>query len=270
MCSASCYHGEESSHDPSSAFYRGKQKPNPKSLIKEQNTYFDILKKYDAKILLATPTEGAFDQVFTRDPLFVIGDILFLSNMKESVRKIERYGLQSLLSSVSSDIIEVPKNIVLEGGDVLVHGKDIFVGQSMRTTIDAVHFLKKTLGNKYRVHSIVLEKNRQYNTRLLHLDVAFAILSPRYALVYGEGIEKESLKIIKKFFEPILIDAAEQWTLGANVFCVDNNVVVMQSQHDRIKKELLDRGFIIEAVNMSETSKRGGALRCTTCPLERE
>lgn len=253
-----------SKNNPTCMFFSGDKRPHLEDLIREQNLFFEILKKHDIRLTFATLLENASAQVFTRDIAFVIGDKFFVSNMRQPSRKIEREGITDILKEIENEIIEVPSDIYLEGGDVLVHGKTVYVGEGLRTTKEAIKFLKDKLGCSYEVVPIKLKKG------ILHLDVVFTIVGENLAIVYTDGIYKNSLEKLKKSFDFIMIDKDEQFSLGTNVLCINKKTVVVQKQHTRIIKELEKRGFSVESVDFSQMSKRGGALRCTTCPLFRE
>ena len=253
-----------SKNNPTCMFFSGDKRPLLADLINEQNMFFDILKKHSVQLTFSTLLENASAQVFTRDIAFVIGNKLFISNMKQPSRRKEREGISNILKEIENEIIEVPSDIFLEGGDVIVCGKTIYIGEGLRTTKQAISFLKEQLDQSYKIIPIKLKKN------MLHLDVVFTVVDDNLAIVYPNGIYKRSLEQIKKSFEFIEIDKDEQFSLGTNVFCIDKKTVVVQKQHTHIIKELRKRNFNVEIVDFSQMSKRGGALRCTTCPLFRE
>ena len=67
------------------------------------------------------------------------------------------------------NIINVPSDIYLEGGDIVVDNKLVYVGISERATMDGVSFLRKVLGNDYSVIPLKLKP------KFLHLDVVLVI-----------------------------------------------------------------------------------------------
>ena len=85
--------------------------------------------------------EDAKGQMFTRDLAFVIGDKFFISNMRKENRKPAIKGWHHIIDTIDKEnIIKVPDDIYLEGGDILVDNKTIYVGISERTTTDGVNF----------------------------------------------------------------------------------------------------------------------------------
>ncbi|MCI9434354.1 MAG: hypothetical protein HFI86_03630 [Bacilli bacterium] len=238
--------------------------PTKEAILEEQKCFWDELKKHGINLLIAEQVDGAKGQMFTRDLAFVIGDKFFISNMKKENRRLAINGWHKIIDQIDSNkIIKVPSNIYLEGGDILVDNKTIYVGISERTTMEGVSFLNNVLGEDYSVVPIKLKP------KFLHLDVVFTIVNHNLALIYKDGIEKESYELLDKFTK-IEVTEQEQFELATNVFSIDSKIVIMNSNHKRIANELKKFNINIIPINLSQTAKDGGAFRCTTCPLERE
>lgn len=238
--------------------------PSKESILLEQKHFWEELKKLGVNILVADQVDGAKGQMFTRDLAFVIGDKFFISNMKKENRKLAINGWSNIINQLDSEnIIKVPSNIYLEGGDILVDRNTIYVGISERTNMDGVEFLKNVLGDTYSVVPLKLKP------KFLHLDVVFTIINPNLALVYKDGFEEKSYKLLEKYTK-IEVTEEEQFQLATNVVVVDSKTIIINSNHKRIIQELKKFGFNIISLDLSETAKDGGAFRCTTCPIERE
>lgn len=240
------------------------KKIDKNKILSEQDKFWTLLKKIEINILVASNVDGAKGQMFTRDLAFVIGNKFFISNMKKENRKKAINGWTKIIEQINpKDIVNVPSNIFLEGGDVIIDNKTVYVGISERTTMEGVKFLKKTLGSEYQVIPLKLKP------KFLHLDVVFTIINPNLALIYKDALEDESYKLLEKY-EKIEITKEEQFELATNVFVIERNKIIMNSSHKRIQKILQDKGLEIITLDISETAKLGGAFRCTTCPVNRE
>lgn len=238
--------------------------PTKEDILREQKDFWDVLKSYGVDVRVAAQVEGAKGQMFTRDLAFVIGEKLFISRMKKENRRAAIEGWEAILSEISNEqIVRVPDDIILEGGDVLVDGNTLYVGVSERTNMQGVEFLKDTLGSTYKIVPLQLKE------KFLHLDVVLTIVNPKLALVYRDGLEEESYKMLDDY-EKIEITEEEQFELGTNVFVLDEDTVIVNAEHKRIIEKLEEHGLTILPLDFSETAKDGGAFRCTTCPLERE
>lgn len=240
------------------------KKIDKNKILSEQNKFWSLLKKSKIDVLVASNVDDAKGQMFTRDLAFVIGNKFFISNMKKENRKKAINGWNKIIEQINTqDIVNVPSNIFLEGGDVIVDDKTVYVGISERTTMEGVQFLNETLGNEYQVIPLKLKP------KFLHLDVVFTIINPNLVLIYKDALEDESYKLLEKY-EKIEITKEEQFELATNVFVIEKNKILMNSSHKRIKKILQDKGLDIITLDISETAKLGGAFRCTTCPINRE
>ena len=240
------------------------KKIDKNKILSEQNKFWSLLKEFKIDVLVASNVDDAKGQMFTRDLAFVIGNKFFISNMKKENRKKAINGWNKIIEQINPQyIVNVPSNIFLEGGDVIVDDKTVYVGISERTTMEGVKFLKETLGNEYQVIPLKLEP------KFLHLDVVFTIINPNLVLIYKDALEDESYKLLEKY-EKIEITKEEQFELATNVFVIEKNKILMNSSHKRIQKILQDKGLDIITLDISETAKLGGAFRCTTCPINRE
>lgn len=245
--------------------------PSVEELMKEHDEFVSVLERHGTEIVYADIVPGAIDQMFTRDPYVAIDDNIMICNMKEVGRKKEIAGIKKLLKKIDkSKVIHVPKDAIVEGGDVIVHNDTIYVGQNgLRTDARGLEFVKKVFGDRYDVVPINLQKSK-IGKDILHLDCAFNPLSSNEALVFADGIHDKSMGRIRKRFDPIGVSEEEQFELGTNVFGIGNKCVVAQKRHYRIIGALERKGFKVEQVELSKTAKLGGAFRCTTCPIERE
>lgn len=252
-------------HDPindNQTIYYKKSPPDKKKLLLQQEAFFDVLRKHNVSLVFSKSLDDCPDQLNTRDPSFVIGNTFFVSSMKESLRKKEKEGLVEIINTLDANIVYLD-DCTIEGGDVIVADKTVFVGVSRRTTHEGVQKLESHLGNAYQVVPIELKQG------YLHLDTVFNVLSEKLALVCKSAIKEESFERIKQYYSVIDISLDEQLHLGTNVLSVAPKVVISQKYNERINNEMRKHGYEVIELDYSEAAKLGGAFRCGTCPLER-
>jgi arginine deiminase len=244
-----------------------------------------------------------------------------LCHLKESDRLFDQ------VTPLLKGEIRLPQS--LEGGDTLVlSDKVIAVGCSQRTSADAIHMLAENLRQAFRrgestfetVLMVLMPKSRS----AMHLDTIFTRTSQDECLMFppfftdqsrellnvvkfdlrGENlhttVEPNLLRVLKGVgidLKPIrcgggdyIMQVREQWTDGANAFCLAPGVIVLYSRNQATAGELAAAGYrIITAgalladpgidlldgkkyavmLESAELSRARGGPRCMTMPLAR-
>ncbi len=224
--------------------------------------FVDTLKERGVKVLELAPISDLYEQVFTRDIGFCIGETMYTSNMQRQVRRAE---VQELTSQFAQQ--DIPYQSIgessIEGGDVVVDGQTVWVGVSERTTHHAIQDLRSQLP-KHNVIALPIAK------RILHLDCAFNCIAPNTVLIYPDAFQQEDLEKIKAHY-PICIEVStkEQFTLGTNVLAIGNNTIISLPENQQVNYTLTEHGFSVIEVPFNEIIKSGGSFRCCTLPLHR-
>ena len=243
--------------------------PTEQGLINDMNTFEKVLKAEGITVYRPDNIPNQ-DQIFARDIGFVIGDTFVKARMHKENRRIELQGIQGLIDRMER-VIEPPMDANVEGGDVLVHGKYIFVGIGERTNQKGVDFLKEHFEPEFEVHALELVISDDPMKNILHLDCAFQPVGDKYAIFFEEGFAKRPDKLYEVFGEENLIKvtAQEMYDMFPNVFSISPSLVAVDSDFKRLIGELENRGLKVAPVEYREVSKLGGLLRCSTLPLRR-
>ena len=259
-----------------------KNYPNENDIISNLNDFKNILLNH--KVNVIEPFNiCSTNQVFTRDIGFVISDYFFISNVIKD-RSKEFEGISHILSSFNNDnIISLPSNTSIEGGDVIVHDDYIFIGVSSeedfnskkvaRTNLNAVNFLKSFFPNKKILCFELIKSDDLIEKNCLHLDCCFQPLGLGHVLVCFDAFKnKGDIEIVKNLFgKKYLIELSkeEMWDLNSNIFSISKSIIVSTTKFTRVNKLLFSLGYTVEEVNFSSVAKMGGLLRCSTLPLIR-
>ena len=259
-----------------------KNYPNENDIISNLNEFKTKLLKH--KVNVIEPFNICLtNQVFTRDIGFVISDYFFISNVIKD-RSKEFQGISHILSSFNNEnIISLPSNTSIEGGDVIVHDDYIFIGVSSeedfnskkvaRTNLKAVNFLKSFFPNKKILCFELIKSDDLIEENCLHLDCCFQPLGLGHVLVCFDAFKNNGdIEIVKNLFgEKYLIELSkeEMWDLNSNIFSISKNIIVSTTKFTRVNKLLFSLGYTVEEVNFSSVAKMGGLLRCSTLPLIR-
>ena len=113
--------------------------PKENELIQELENFSNVLEKYDVKILKPSIIEN-YNQIFTRDLAFVIGNKIVVSNIIEDRQK-EYSAIEKIISKINpQDVIRMEKNCRIEGGDVIPNSENIFIGFSKEEDFKKVYY----------------------------------------------------------------------------------------------------------------------------------
>lgn len=255
--------------------------PLEKDMINELESFSNILIKYGVEVHRPDLIKDC-NQIFVRDVGFVIDDFFFKSNILPNRAK-EFIGIESILNNFSNEVISLPKDVHIEGGDLLYHDNYIFVGYynkgdyskliTARTNRNALEYLKKFFPNKIIKG---LQLNKSLNNPLeniLHLDCCLQIVGKNKAIIYPEAFtNKEDYKWLVSFFginNIFKISTKEMYEMTSNVLSIDSNTVISQPIFKRLNNWLENIGLTVEKVDLNEISKQEGLFRCSSLPLIR-
>jgi N-dimethylarginine dimethylaminohydrolase len=245
--------------------------PIEADIIAEIATVENALVNAGVEVLRPTNLTNT-EQIFTRDIGFVIEDKFILANMLEAARQPEVKGIQWILDELDPEsIIRLPAEARIEGGDVIVHGDDIFVGISKRTNWQGFYRLKTHFPNK-RFHALELKVTDDPLTNILHLDCSFQPVGNDYALIYEDGFLVHPQAIYERFPQDklIRISQEEMNRMFPNIFSISPDTVLVERGFKRLIDALNNREIQTISVDYAETSKLSGLLRCSTLPLYRK
>ncbi|MES1036328.1 dimethylarginine dimethylaminohydrolase family protein [Bacillus pumilus] len=229
--------------------------------IAQHKQLIQSLKNHQVRPIMLPANDRFPEQVFTRDIGFTVGHTLFVSSMAAPVRQGEEQLLKEWAQEYGLKTVSLT-NGTIEGGDVLVDQRRVFVGTSKRTNPAAIHELKKELPN----HDII---PIHLPPHILHLDCVMNILSHDEMLIYPEAFKKGDLHLLNMHYHLIEISEQEQFTLGPNVLSIGQKKVISLPINQETNAALTAHGYTVIEVDFSEIIKSGGSFRCCTLPIRR-
>jgi len=257
--------------------------PKEADMILEMDAVAEVLRKYNIQVFRPKVIEN-YNQIFSRDIAFVIEDKLIKANILPDRNK-EFEAIQHIVDQIDpANIIQLPEECHVEGGDVMPWNDYIFVGTysgedysdyiTARTNIDAVIALQELFPDK-TVKAFELRKhNTNPKENALHLDCCFQPIGNDKAILHKNGFLVESeYEWLLNFFGPenvFEITKEEMYHMNSNIFSISEKVIISEKNFTRLNTWLRDQGFIVEEVPYSEIAKQEGLLRCSTMPLIRD
>lgn len=257
--------------------------PLEKDMVNEMEAFNTVLKKYDVTVFRPEMIEN-YNQIFTRDIGFVIGDVFIKSNILPD-RERELDAIQYIIDQVDPDkVVRPPEEVHIEGGDVMLWNEYIFIGTykgsdykdyiTARTNMHGVQYIKDLFPNKIVREFDLVKSKIEARDNALHLDCCFQPVGKDKGIIYKNGFREEAdyLFLVNLFGKKNLfhVTREEMYHMNSNVFSIDNHVIVSERNFTRLNNWLRDNGFVVEEIPYAEIAKQEGLLRCSTLPLIRE
>ena len=257
--------------------------PIEKDMVAEMEAFNQVFQKYDVKVFRPEMIEN-YNQIFTRDIGFVIEDTFIKANILPE-RERELDAIQFVIDQINpAKIVRPPKEVHIEGGDVMLWNDYIFIGTykgsdyknyiTARTNMQGVNYIKELFPNKIVKEFDLVKSKIEARDNALHLDCCFQPVGENMGIIYKSGFREEAdyMYLVNLFGQENLfhITREEMYKMNSNVFSISPNVVVSEKNFTRLNNWLREKGFIVEEIPYAEISKQEGLLRCSTLPLIRE
>lgn len=241
--------------------------PSSKQRLAAQHASFrDLLAGHGVELFLPDTRAGAFCQVFTRDPSFVVGDTFFVGGLRDPWRHPETAGLAPVRARLERVADLSGEGATIEGGDVMVlaPGSRVLVGMNRHTNEAGVRKLSDALAAS-GAEVIKIPHHA------LHLDCCLAPLPNGEALYAPEKLPPPSLAVLAKYFHRLHpLDREESALhLAANIFWLDERTAVSGTAARKTNDLLRAMEFEVAEIDFSDLVSLWGSFRCVVCPLVR-
>jgi dimethylargininase len=195
------------------------------------------------------------DAVFVEDIAVVVDEGAIITRPGAISRRVETRAVAESLArhGLPSQLIQSPGT--LDGGDVLVVGRRVFVGLSARTNRVGAEQVVKMLGTiGYNVHLVPVHG-------CLHLKSAVTVVAPDTVLINREWVSAEAFTGLS------LVDIDPQEPHAANALAV-GGAVIYPSAFPRTREKLERRDLRLRLVDVDELQKAEGAVTCCSVIFE--
>ena len=195
------------------------------------------------------------DSVFVEDVAVVWPELALLTRPGAPSRRIEIDGVRTALERYRQRIASIEPPGTVDGGDVLVVDKAVFVGLSNRTNASGIQQMRALVEPfGYTVHPVEIRG-------CLHLKSAVTAVSATQLLANPEWLPDGAFKA----FDIIEVAPAEPY--GANALLV-GDAVVYPTAFPRTLDCLVSRGIDVRTVDVGELAKAEGAVTCCSLIFE--
>jgi dimethylargininase len=215
--------------------------------------YVNALKQLGCEVLELPAETDLPDSVFVEDTAFILPHTAVITRPGADSRKPETESIIQALSP-HHDRIHIQTPATLDGGDVLVVGKQIFIGISTRSNHHAIDQLNQLLNKDgYTVTGIRLHD-------CLHLKSAVTRVDDKTLLINKNWVDTQYFDS----YDLIEVDPSEPY--AANCLPVGDSVIYPTS-FPKTGDKLKARGYKIVSVDVDELAKAEGAVTCCSLIL---
>jgi dimethylargininase len=214
----------------------------------QHHQYVQALKELGCAVLELPANADLPDSVFVEDTAVILPEVALLTRPGADSRKPETESIARALSPYR-EIVRIEPPASVDGGDVLVIGKKIFVGMSTRSNPESIKQMNHHLGRfGYDVQGINLHD-------VLHLKSAVTRVDDSTLLINRKWVDIEDFE----GFTLIDIDSSEPY--AANCLPI-NGSIIYPTTFPKTTAILKSRGYKIKPVEADELAKAEGAVTC--------
>jgi len=223
--------------------------PDYRKALEQHESYLYSLKECGLNVKVLEADENFPDSTFVEDVALLTPRCAIITNPGAPSRRGEIVAMRDVVKEFYSDIEEIVSPGRVEAGDIMMVGNHYYIGLSARTNQNGAEQVIAIL-NKYGMTGSVIKLEK-----VLHLKTGLAYLENNNLVVCGEFLFDPELK---KFN---FIEIAEDESYAANCIWI-NDKVLIPSGYPKAKQSIVNAGYSVIELDMSEFRKLDGGLSC--------
>ncbi len=223
----------------------GKSEVDPDLALEQWHEYCNILRDF-TDVIEVEPMPDQPDSIFVEDTVFIYDNLAVRTRLHEE-RRGEQESVISVLEDRGFEIVDLPEDAKLEGGDVLKFGNHVWVGMSTRTNRAGIDGLAEVL------------ETLDVGVTAAPVEHALHLKSCLTALPDGSFISHEDYSPPAEFF-PGLRFVPE--LLGTQVVHLGGHTILMSESAPRTAELLRGEGFVVITTPLTEIEKMEGSATC--------
>lgn len=226
----------------------GRQAIDIEKAIHQHQSYENILSSLGVEIISLPAEKGLPDAVFVEDTAVVLNEMAVITRPGAESRRGETITIEKALSTFrKTQRIQVPAT--LDGGDVLVIGKMIYIGLSSRSNKEGLQQMHTFLAEYgYQVKGVKVHD-------CLHLKSAVTQVADHMLLINPTWIDKYHFTE----FELMEVDPGEPY--AANGLLIGSQFIYPDANPKTLAR-LQQAGIKVITLDISEIAKAEGAVTC--------
>ncbi len=189
------------------------------------------------------------DAVFIEDTAVIVPEAAVITRPGADTRQPETTAVREAIRRFGMPMREIVEPATLDGGDVLVVGRQVLIGSSSRTNATAVSQMRRFLRPLgYTVRVVPVEG-------CLHLKSAVTAVGADTVLINPAWVPADAFTGLDT------IDVDPDEPAGANALVI-GDVVIYAAGFPRTRARLEDKGLRVRVVDVDELAKAEGGVTC--------
>ena len=220
----------------------------------QHHQYVHVLQELGCEVIELPAEPDLPDSVFVEDTAFILPEVAVITRPGADSRKPET---ESIISALAPHInlVYVREPATIDGGDVLVLGKNIYVGLSTRSNPEAIDQLNELLKEHgYAVRGVEMHD-------CLHLKTAVTCVDDKTLLINKNWVDTHHFEN----FNLIEVDLSEPF--AANCLPI-GETIIFPTEFPKTRAKLEERGYRVVTIDVSELAKAEGAVTCCSLIVE--
>ena len=229
--------------------------PDYDQMISDHKDYVDALTSAGVAVINLNALDKFPDGQFVEDTALCLPKAVILMRPGAPSRLGEVNEIAPKLRELFEDVYEIDNPGHIEGGDILVTGKEILVGRSARTDENGVRQLSEiVIPLGYVMREVFTPPE------ILHFKTDCSLLGP------DEILSTKRLQASGCFDGYKVVNVADGEEAAANAIRV-NDYVIMPAGFPQTKAVLEDHGYKVKVINNTECAKLDGGMSCLSLRL---
>jgi len=224
-------------------------KPDYEKALEQHAGYVEALRSCGLHVKVLEADSQFPDSVFVEDVSLCTSECAIVTNPGAPSRNGEKIGIQPVLKHFYENLESIESPGTLDAGDVMMVGKQYYIGISERTNIQGAEQLIALL-EKYGMMGTTVPLKE-----MLHLKSGLSYLEQNHLLITGEFINQSAFAE----FQKIEVDPDEAY--AANSLWV-NSTVLVPAGFPKTRKKIEQAGYRTKVLDVSEFRKLDGGLSC--------
>ena len=222
-------------------------------MLAQHGAYADALRGMGLEIEVLEPLPGFPDAYFVEDVAVVVPELAIVVRPGALSRRGEADAIVPVLAR-HRPLARLEDPATLDGGDVLVVGRTVFIGLSARTNEEGAGQLARLLEPYgYRPRTVRVSAG-------LHLKSSVTSLGGETLLVSERFADQPELRAFRR----IVVAAADE--PACNTLLVNGTILTLAG-FPKTRRQLDETGLPVVELDLSEARKMDGGLTCMSLRL---